>query len=110
MLELTRTPRTDGMVTLTVVAPADRVDAVAQAIEQALEPTYDFAEVFPDSTPGTVLRGARGLREMTQAELGARVGVSPANISDMERGRRPIGKAMAKRLGDALEYPWKAFL
>lgn len=110
MLELTKTPHTDGTVTLTVVVPADRANAVTEAIEQAAEPTYGFTEVFPDSTPGTVLRGARGLREMTQVQLAARVGASPANISDMERGRRPIGKAMAKRLGEALEYPWKAFL
>jgi DNA-binding XRE family transcriptional regulator len=97
-------------VALCVVVPADRAKAVEQAIEEAAQGTYGFAEMFPDSTPGLILRGARGLREMTQAQLGGLIGVSAANISDMERGRRPIGKAMAKRLGQALDYPWKALL
>lgn len=110
MLELTKTPRTNGMVSLTVVIPAGRADAVARAIEEAVADSVRAEEVFPDSNPGTVLRGARGLREMTQAELAARVGVRASHISDMERGRRPIGKTMAKKLGEALEYPWKALL
>ncbi len=66
--------------------------------------------MFPHSTPGTVLRGARGLRGMTQAVLAVAIGVHVSNISEMERGLRPIGKEMAKRLGKALDMPWKAFL
>jgi predicted transcriptional regulator len=110
MLELTKTPRTNGTVSLTVVVPAGRADAVARAIEEAVADSVPAEEVFPGSTPGSILRGARGLREMTQAELAARVGVRASHISDMERGRRPIGKAMAKKLGEALEYPWKGLL
>ncbi len=34
---------------------------------------------------------------MTPAELAAKVGVKSANVSEMERGKRPIGKDMAKR-------------
>ena len=47
---------------------------------------------------GDVLRGAR----CTQAQLAARVGVKPSHISEMERGKRPLGKEMAKRLAKAL--------
>lgn len=110
MLELTRTPRTDGTVALSVVVPAGRADAVARAIEEAARDSVPADAVFPESTPGSVLRGARGLREMTQAELAGRIGVRASHISDMERGRRPIGKAMARKLGEALDYPWKALL
>lgn len=110
MLELTRKPRTDGMVVFTAVVPAPQADAVARAIAEAAEPTVSRREAFPDSTPGTVLRGARGLREMTQAALAAKIDVHKTHISEMERGLRPIGKAMAKRLAEALDFPWKAFL
>lgn len=35
---------------------------------------------------------------------------SITHISEMERGKRTIGKAMARRLGEALDFPYKAFL
>jgi transcriptional regulator with XRE-family HTH domain len=70
-------------------------------------PTED---VFPDSTPGKVLAGARGLRGLTQAALAAAIGVHKSHISGMERDVRPIGKAMAKKLGHALEMNWRIFL
>ncbi len=110
MLELTRTPRTDGMVEIMAVVPLERGDAVAPAIAEAAIPNIPAEQVFPDSTPGTVLRGARGLRGMTQATLAAAIGVHVANISEMERGLRTIGKEMAKRLSKALSLSYKAFL
>jgi DNA-binding XRE family transcriptional regulator len=72
--------------------------------------TYSIEEVFPEMGSGDALRGARGLREMTQANLAAAVGVRPSHISDMENNRRPIGKEMAKKLGKSLDIPWKVFL
>jgi DNA-binding XRE family transcriptional regulator len=110
MLELTKTPRTDGMVVVTATVPAERADAVARAIMEAADDNVPADEVFPDSTPGKVLAGARGLRGMTQAALAAAIGVHKSHISGMERDVRPIGKAMAKKLGHALEMNWRVFL
>lgn len=110
MLELTRTPRTDGYVEVCAVVPASRAAAVSQAILEAAEPNLSREEAFADSSSGKRLRGARGLREMTQAQLAAKVGVNKSNISEMERGVRPIGKVMAKRLGESLDFPYKTFL
>jgi transcriptional regulator with XRE-family HTH domain len=56
------------------------------------------------------LRGYRHREALTQAELAGLAGVSKQNISDMENGRRGIGKDMAQRLGKALNAPWKRFL
>ena len=110
MVEITRRSLPNNLVEITAVVPADRADAVEEAIREACEPSIPAREAFPDSTPGKVLRGARGLREMTQAALAARIGVHKTHISEMERGLRPSGKAMAKRLAAALDFPWKAFL
>jgi len=110
MLELTKKPRTDGMVEITALIPEKCCDAVARAIAEALAPNIPADQVFPESTPGKVLRGARGLRGLTQAHVAAAISVHAANISEMERGLRPIGKEMAKRLGQALNMPYKAFL
>ncbi|MEG6552082.1 XRE family transcriptional regulator, partial [Desulfocurvibacter africanus] len=72
MLELTKKPRTDGLVEVRAIVPANRAEAVTRAIEEAVQPNVPAREVFPESTPGSVLRGARRLRELTQAELAAR--------------------------------------
>jgi DNA-binding XRE family transcriptional regulator len=83
---------------------------VETALTEALEPMFTIEEVFPDLGPDSALRGARGLREMTQAQLAAAIGVHKSHISEMERGKRPIGKEMAKRLGQALNMNWRIFL
>ena len=44
------------------------------------------------------LRGARKREALTQKELAELVGVSQTHISERERGKRPIGKDMAKVL------------
>ena len=110
MLELTKTPHTEGYVLVSALVPADRVQAVEQAIAEAAEPNIPASELLKDVTPGQILQGARGLREMTQAHLAAAVGVHKSHISGMERGKRPIGKAMAKRLGEAMGFSYKMFL
>lgn len=75
------------------------------------EKIYTVEEVFPEGiTPGEVLRGLRYREGLTQAQLADLVGVKPAHISDMEKGRRPIGKEMAKRLAQALHVGYKVFL
>jgi DNA-binding XRE family transcriptional regulator len=61
-------------------------------------------------TPGDHLRVTRTMREMKQSELARKIGVRPQQISDMEKGRTPIGKKMAMRLGEALNMDYKHFL
>lgn len=87
-----------------------QADAVAQALEWISGPTVPAEEVFPASTAGSRLRGARGLRKMTQVRLAELIGVNVPNISAMENGKRPIGKAMAKKLGEALGFSYRVFL
>jgi len=110
MLELTKTPLTDGSIAVSLVVPADRVARVEQALADALDSVHSIEEVFPDLGPGDALRGARGLAGMTQAALAEAVGAHKSHISEMERGVRPIGKEMAKRLGKALGMSYKVFL
>ena len=109
-MELTKTPRTDGTVMVSIVVEEAKLARVETALAEALEPTFTIEEVFPDLGPESALRGARGLREMTQAQLASAIGVHKSHISEMERGKRPIGKEIAKRLGKALNMNWRIFL
>jgi DNA-binding XRE family transcriptional regulator len=62
-------------------------------------------------TPGAALRTYRENAGLTQEALGKLIGQVPRqHISGMEKGRRPIGKEMAKRLAAALRTsPMKFF-
>ena len=59
---------------------------------------------------GLMLRGARARAELTQKELADKLEVLPHHISEMEHGKRTIGKEMAKRLSEVLNVNYKVFL
>jgi plasmid maintenance system antidote protein VapI len=46
---------------------------------------------------------------MTQAELAGKVGVKAYNISEMDGGKGPIGKDMAKRLARVFRVNFNTF-
>lgn len=75
----------------------------------------DWRELFKEfidhrSPQGIYLRGIRLREGYTQKELGKLVGVKQNNISAMEKGKRPIGKALAKKLAEVLRTDYRMFL
>jgi hypothetical protein len=73
-----------------------------------------WRECFPNlpdqEIPGRCLRGARVREGLTQRELSRLIGVPQRHLSEMENGKRPIGKEMAKRLAQALKVGYRVFL
>lgn len=60
---------------------------------------------LPRRTNGSAIASARIARGMTQAQLGAAIGVSGTQMSNWERGdRRPKLDAL-RRIADALSVP-----
>lgn len=116
MLELTKEPTTPGFVVIKAKVPdhlAARVESlIAEAVRaDAEDRTRTPAEaVLGPRDPARHLRGARYRENLTQRELAAKIGAKPQHVSEMERGKRPIGKDMAKRLGEALNVDYRAFL
>jgi plasmid maintenance system antidote protein VapI len=47
---------------------------------------------------------------MTQVELAEKLDIPQQNISEMENGKRPIGKSMAKRLASIFRVNYRIFL
>ncbi len=94
---------------------------MAQAIEN-LKPlgfvdtsdSVPWREVYPEYSEeqliGKALSGARYREELTQIQLSELTSIPQRHISEMENGKRPIGKEMAKRLGNALNISYKVFL
>ena len=70
-----------------------------------------FADDFSQyGQPGVVLKGLRARDGLTQVRLAQKIAVAQADISAMENGRRPIGKAMAKRLAKVFKADYRVFL
>lgn len=125
MLELTKRQTTDESVEIHLRGvPSNKAEMVKEAIEKILdlagmdfqikdeeeEALYTIEEVFPDFHVGHALRGLRSREGLTQRKLAEMIGVKPNHISEMENGKRPIGKEMSKRLAKALRTGYKVFL
>ena len=125
MLELTKTQTTDEYVEIHLRGvPSDKGELVKEAIEKILNLAgmhlqemgdddarlYSIEEVFPEFHVGHALRGLRSREGLTQKQLAEMIGVKPSHISEMETGKRTIGKEMAKRLAKALRTEYKVFL
>lgn len=59
---------------------------------------------------GACLQGARLKEGFSQVGLAKKLGITQTNISAMERGGRPIGKNMARRIAKVLHVDYRIFL
>jgi ribosome-binding protein aMBF1 (putative translation factor) len=87
----------------------------ARVHTQGEETGLPWREVFKEdienfTEPGLMLKGARAKENLTQKELAEKLGVKAHHISEMEHGKRPIGKAMAHRLATVLGVGYRVFL
>jgi len=74
---------------------------------------YTIEEVFPEmawNSGGVSIRGGRGKEGLTQKRLAELTGIAQHHISEMENGKRPIGKETAKKLAKALNVDYRVFL
>ncbi len=68
----------------------------------------DYEEKY--TKPGMMLRGIRVREGLTQEAFAQLLDISQANLSKMELGKRPIGKAMAKRIAKAFDVNYRSLL
>ncbi len=70
-----------------------------------------FAEIENKFTKaGVLLKGLRGREGLTQVQFAQKIHVTQANLSNMENGRRPIGKQIAKRIEKIFKVNYRYFL
>lgn len=58
----------------------------------------------------TMVRGSRVKEGMTQVELAGKLGIPQQHVSEIENKKRPVGKAMAKRLARVFRTDYRVFL
>lgn len=99
MREHTRKPHTEKYV------------EVSHREEKPMSVNEFIQECFGDLPRWAVaLQGLRAREGLTQASLGKMLGIEQTNISKMERGKRLIGKNVAKKLADLFKTDYRIFL
>ncbi len=125
-MELMKRRITTGFVEIFIRVPQEKVVRAKKIIERNLtraEIDYSLQtdnqnntdslaleEVFPDLNSGSAIKGLRYRDNLTQKQLASMIGVKRHHISEMENGKRPVGKEMAKRLAKAMNTNYKVFL
>jgi len=90
----------------------ERIRRYAEALEEEGR-NFTVAEAFPDLVEqgGQVaLRAYRHREDLTQKQLAERSGIPQHHISEMENGKRTIGRERAKKLAAALNCDYRRLL
>ena len=120
MLAHTKKLHTEKVAIKFIGPAANKKKALASLKALGFDPLEEeryipMAELFPDVTdekkPGVILAGARAKEGMTQKQLAEKCGIPQSHISEMENGKRTIGKNRAEKLAAALNVPdYRMFL
>ena len=104
-------------VRILVSVPTVNADQIKEYLEKQgcvyIDEEQDLMDakgLFAERTPANMLIGARGKENITQIQLSKITGIPRRHISDMENGRRPIGKQNAMKLEKALNISYRLFL
>lgn len=86
--------------------------AAALGLTETLDsiPWRDAFPEFKGNDAGTLLSGYRHREGLTQVQLSEVTGIPQRHISEMESGKRIIGKETAKKLGAALHCDYRVLL
>ena len=107
------------LIDLHIRGPADRKQEALLALRslgytEKSERAPSWRDAFPseilENEGGTCLKVTRERKDITQKELSGMTGIPQPHISEMERGKRPIGKKTAHQLAKALRVDYRVFL
>ncbi len=118
MPELTKKLHTEKIV-LHFTGPAGKRSAAISVmtrlgfVPEKIDDAQPWRTAFPelqDNEAGVCLAGARHREGLTQREIADRTGIPQRHISEMENGKRPIGKKTARILAAILNADYRVFL
>ena len=124
MLALMKTRHTDTQGEIMVNVPLADLEKVSEAIRSILELTghqvrhvndegeelHTLEEVFPDAHAGKVVHGLRVKEDITQEELAKRLGIAQTRVSEIESGKRPVSRNIAKKLSETFSVSPRMFI
>lgn len=84
---------------------------VKEADDSSVPANIVFAKLEKKLTKaGAFLKGLRTREGLSQSAFAKKILVTQSNLSNMENGRRPIGKIVAKRIGKIFDVDYRYFL
>lgn len=86
------------------------VDLSRQIPEKEFYTPEELSPELVTNRAGVCIRGGRGKEGLTQKQLAEQIGVAQHHISEMEHGKRPVGREMAKKLAEVLNVDYRVFL
>lgn len=95
----------EGIGRLREVAREEGVADISDAV-----PWREAFQEFADNTPGTLVSGFRHRENMTQETLSHITGIPRRHISEIENGKRTMGKVNAKKIAAVLKTDYRMFL
>lgn len=116
MREHTKKHLTDELVRITLHVRRSKLPQLQQYVESLQsdeDRSYSIAEVFPEYVgreQQVALRAYRSREGFTQKQLAELTGIPQHHISEMENGKRSIGKERAKKLAEALHCDYRQLL
>ena len=117
MLELTKKQTTKSFVELHFLVPKKKAEEIKKVVaclggveEKEKNELVPWQDAFPDFHNGITLRGFRQRDGLSQGDLAEKIGAKQNHISEMESGKRAIGKSMAKKLSNVFNTSYKVFL
>lgn len=115
MLERTKKHHTESIRfygTPQTISQLRKYARTAGAVEVAADsiPAEDVSPELLTNPHGTYLKGIRYREGLTQVQLSEMTGIQRRHISEMESGKRTIGKSVAHKLADALKADYRLFL
>ena len=113
-------PTDDGLVSLQFRVHQVNVERIKRFVE-SVEPVGEdtggitadefFDKYFTGQPRGAVaLLGYRTREGLTQRQLAEMTSIPQRHISEMENGKRTIGKETARKLGEVLNADYRVFL
>ncbi|MCG2750372.1 MAG: helix-turn-helix domain-containing protein [Desulfobacteraceae bacterium] len=116
MLDRTKKRHTDKIV-LTFSGPVSKKDKAVELMESIgfkdsseSSPWRDSFSEFKNNSAGTALAGARYKEGLTQRQLSDLTGIPQRHISEMENGKRVIGRKNALLLSKSLKMDYRLFM
>jgi len=117
MLEHTKARHTKN-IKLYLIGPANRKDKAMETLVALgfteVSDSIPWREAFPEASDqeliGGILVGARNKAGITQKQLADLTGVHQRHLSEMEHGKRTIGKKNAKLFAEVLNTDYRVFL
>jgi len=105
-------------IKLHLIGPAHRKDKAMETLVALgfteVSDSIPWREAFPEASDqeliGGILVGARNKAGITQKQLADLTGVHQRHLSEMEHGKRTIGKKNAKLFAEALNTDYRVFL